>query len=209
VLRWNETKQKFKNNFSDVLSSIVKFNKPVYLQFEDFFFWNDATKIDFWKLSSDSWPLLENVLSLTTTTQNEEVEEQQQNCNFVVENEVDENSIMLQKNIEKKQNIHLIKEMFFVDFLSDVKDNKKHYFYSTNYKVFETISKIINNSNKNNNDSNGRLNGIDWKKLLHVEDMATKKNISVDKIAPLFNILFPNCSLQSRYKFCILFFYFD
>lgn len=115
---------------TDSIRHIVEDEYPVILMNTVAAHWN-ALKWDLWDLAASSlWPVLSNVLSLEHTQE------------FLLQNQR-EHSGMIIGDLMKNQTFPVaIDMMYLADFLNDLRNTSCLYFYSVNFRVFESLAKV-------------------------------------------------------------------
>eukprot|EP01038_Epipyxis_sp_PR26KG_P008472 gene8472-11454_t len=137
---------------------------------------------DIWSIAAIDWPILSNIISINRITKDKPV-------NFIIEEERDVGGMINFKSNNIPSNQEIIPELFFVDFLLDMKNYPNAYFYSTNYRIFEGVAGLNETTR--------------WRDLLIIDSslMRDENTITAAKqVAPLINFLYPGCSLQARYS---------
>lgn len=118
-----------KQSMTESIRQIVEGEYPVILTNTIATKWK-ALKWDLWDLAVSSlWPILSNVLSLDHTEE------------FVLQNQR-EQSGMLGGLIKNQSFPIVVNMMYLADFLNDLRNASCLYFYSVNFRVFESLGKV-------------------------------------------------------------------
>jgi hypothetical protein len=120
----------------ELLLSVVDNNFPVIISNSVAVKWG-ALLWDLWDLAlPEKWPVLNKVLTLDTKFSGSGI--------FVMNDEKSEGGTLGAKcnDCSSLESPLVIPEMYLADFLFDLKNNTCKHFYSTNYRVVETIAKV-------------------------------------------------------------------
>ena len=127
-----EVKELSGKNLEETLRSVVENRLPYVITDSVASKWK-ALKWNIWDLATSSkWPILKNVLSINSDS-----------SLFVTETERDLGGMLSSiSSISARKSPDLISEMYFADFLNDVRSSGNKLFYSTNYRVLEGLAKV-------------------------------------------------------------------
>lgn len=178
-------------NLEETLRDVVNDRLPYVLTDSVASKWK-ALKWNIWDLAaSDKWPILKNVLSL-------------EGDNVIVTETERDVGGMIGGISSMHRRPTVIPEMYFADFLNDVRNSTNKLFYSTNYRVLESIAKVccaLMSACLLFLILCVQLEGdTTWKDFNVVEYILSSNNITLDQIAPLLNLLYPGAVLQTRYS---------
>lgn len=144
-------------------------------------------KADWWNISL-SWPLLLNVLSLRSTKRSDDNPQLEPHVNdktFIIQDYVSEAGGRIATGVSRHRQID-VKDYFLTNFLSEVRNRSRCSFYSTDFRVMESLVGLSVQSW--------------WKDFRIIERIAVERNISNTTISPQLSMLYPGCALQARYS---------
>lgn len=167
----------------NVISEVVEARSPIVLASSRVADWG-LMHLDLWNMATGSWPVLGDVLSMSSHIRLASASADSKT--FVVQDHFSEPGGRISTGTSRHQPVKVNKELYLANFLLNVKNTSQCSFYSTNYRVMESLTKMNDKSS--------------WTDFRIIERIAADNNISATQVAPLFSMLSPNCALQARYS---------